>query len=84
MDDLGRRKLRDVTDFEWKRNMRFYGNIREKGSKFNLAYNRFLNEFTYISNKNSIKNDNDNQGKLRLNLHTFRVSVMSALLEYGR
>lgn len=25
LDDLGRRKLRDVVDFEWKRNIRFYG-----------------------------------------------------------
>ena len=25
LDDLGRRKLRDVFDFEWKRNIRFYG-----------------------------------------------------------
>lgn len=24
-DDLSRRKLRDVVDFEWKRNIRFYG-----------------------------------------------------------
>ncbi|XP_028415382.1 dynein heavy chain 8, axonemal-like isoform X2 [Dendronephthya gigantea] len=31
VDDLGKRKLRDVTDFEWKRNTRFYGDIREKG-----------------------------------------------------
>ena len=33
VDDLGKRKLRDITDFEWKRNMRFYGNIRDEGSK---------------------------------------------------
>jgi len=25
LEDLGRRKLRDVVDFEWKRNIRFYG-----------------------------------------------------------
>lgn len=25
LDDLSRRKLRDVVDFEWKRNIRFYG-----------------------------------------------------------
>ena len=25
LDDLNRRKLRDVLDFEWKRNIRFYG-----------------------------------------------------------
>ncbi len=36
MDDLGKRKLRDITDFEWKRNMRFYGNICEEGSKLLL------------------------------------------------
>jgi hypothetical protein len=33
VDDLGKRKLRDITDFEWKRNMRFYGNMCEEGSK---------------------------------------------------
>lgn len=35
MDDLSKRKLRDVTDFDWKRNMRFYGNLCENGSKLN-------------------------------------------------
>lgn len=25
LDDLGKRKLRDIIDFEWKRNIRFYG-----------------------------------------------------------
>ena len=38
VDDLGKRKLRDVTDFEWKRNMRFYGNICEEGSKLMLTF----------------------------------------------
>lgn len=25
LDDLAKRKLRDIVDFEWKRNIRFYG-----------------------------------------------------------
>lgn len=46
VDDLGKRKLRDVTDFEWKRNTRFYGNIREKGSKLVGAYYKIIDVFT--------------------------------------
>ena len=30
LDDLSRRKLRDVVDFEWKRNIRFYGTDNSK------------------------------------------------------
>lgn len=29
LDDLAKRKLRDVSDFEWKRNIRFYGQKSE-------------------------------------------------------
>ena len=37
LDDLSRRKLRDVVDFEWKRNIRFYGadNSRAPGESIN-------------------------------------------------
>lgn len=44
LEDLGRRKLRDVVDFEWKRNIRFYGtdNSRAPGeSVTDLTYEPF-------------------------------------------
>lgn len=36
LEDLSRRKLRDVVDFEWKRNIRFYGtdNSRAPGELY--------------------------------------------------
>lgn len=39
LEDLGRRKLRDVVDFEWKRNIRFYGtdNSRAPGRSPSLT-----------------------------------------------
>ena len=40
LDDLSRRKLRDVVDFEWKRNIRFYGtdNSRAPGECINDSW----------------------------------------------
>ena len=40
LDDLSRRKLRDVVDFEWKRNIRFYGtdNSKAPGECIDLCY----------------------------------------------
>ena len=40
LDDLNRRKLRDVLDFEWKRNIRFYGsdNSRAPGELTRTRY----------------------------------------------
>ena len=44
LEDLGRRKLRDVVDFEWKRNIRFYGtdNSRAPGKLCLVCLERFL------------------------------------------
>ncbi|XP_048577711.1 dynein axonemal heavy chain 8 isoform X3 [Nematostella vectensis] len=54
LDDLGRRKLRDVVDFEWKRNIRFYGStvkaidpspevqVEDNGAEGTVAVEPFL------------------------------------------
>ena len=34
IDDLGKRKLRDISDFEWRRNTRFYGKTKTQESKW--------------------------------------------------
>ena len=43
LEDLGRRKLRDVVDFEWKRNIRFYGKDNSR------APGECMTDFSYES-----------------------------------
>eukprot|EP00794_Sanderia_malayensis_P000407 gene407-1042_t len=47
LEDLGKRKLRDVTDFEWQRNLRFYFQTDEEGKQDCLSIQMLDAQFLY-------------------------------------